>query len=173
MEATLGVFRVRLAYRMEVARADLLAALRHLGALEDAEYLRRLTGLTDLGLDGSHAGRTYLAASGRYQRARETALLLEDLWDELFPGQAPPGRLQFRLEHDLLAASLLPAAVTGRSGWLSRRRSRSPAAESPSAGRRASTSIDSDQVQLLLAKPVGGGSPPCSKPEERHFAKHR
>lgn len=92
----------------------------HLGALEDAEYLRRLTGLTDLGLDGSHAGRTYLAASGRYQRARETALLLEDLWDELFPGQAPLGRLQFRLEHDRLAASLLPPAVTGRSGWLSR-----------------------------------------------------
>lgn len=120
MEAILGVFRVRLVYRMEVARAELLAALRHLGALEDAEYLRRLTGLTDLGLDGSHAGRTYLAASGRYQRARETALLLEDLWDEPFPGQAPPGRPQFRLEHDRLAASLLPPAVTGRSGRLSR-----------------------------------------------------
>lgn len=146
------MFRVRLVYRMEVARADLLAALRHLGALEDAEYLRRLTGLTDLGLDGSHAGRTYLAASGRYQRARETALLLEDLWNELFPGQAPPGRLQFRLEHDRLAASLLPPAVTGGPAGCRGRRSRSP-----SAGRRASTSIDSDQVQLLLAKPVGGG----------------
>lgn len=120
MEATLGVFRVRLVYRIEVARADLLAALRHLGALEEAGYLRRLTSLTDLGLDGSHAGRTYLAASGRYQRARETALLLEDLWDELFPGQASPGRLKFRREHDQLAASLLPPAVTRRSGRLLR-----------------------------------------------------
>ena len=116
MEATLGVFRVRLVYRIEVARADLVAALRPLGALEEAGYRRRLTSLTDLGLDGSHAGRTYLAASGRYQRARETALLLEDLWDELFPGQVSPGRLQFRHEHDQLAASLLPPAVTRRSG---------------------------------------------------------
>jgi hypothetical protein len=97
--AHLGRFRERLRERMAAAREDCLLALEKLLPLEDPALVRATMPRPRLGVDAARVGPAYLEAAKHYARAHETVLLLEELWEELFPHVEAPGRAEHRLSH--------------------------------------------------------------------------